>query len=288
MRFRPAAARQTKPGQRHGGAHQFQETAPRPFVALELGRAARETRARASREIPAYRSARPGCANSASRFALPVDARRRVSSVAPLAVERRLDVPTLFQCSADLLLRQLFLLRPVIRLRLSAGHIWRRSPPAFPIPGFQSRFVDLRFRAQEIFGVPMALEAPRHAVGLGVLDDRHLVDLAVAARATDPAVHVRGVIVINVIRACDGAAPTRPVAPFSSSPAPARASGYPSAPACDRPCRFAYSADSSAPPHRRNCGNNGNPSRAGPRGYRAGTAPAGSGSYPTRVYFGVM
>src|SRR5687768_14613063 len=74
------------------------------------------THARASREIPAYRSARPGCASSASRFALQVDARRFVSSVAPLAVERRLDVPTLFQCSADLLLRQLFLLRPIIRL----------------------------------------------------------------------------------------------------------------------------------------------------------------------------
>ncbi len=64
---------------------------------------------------------------------------------------------------------------------------------------FPIEIVDLLFGPQEIFRMPMAFEAPGHAVRLGMIDDRHVIDLAVAARATDPAVHVRGVIVINVI-----------------------------------------------------------------------------------------
>lgn len=48
--------------------------------------------------------------------------------------------------------------------------------------------------------MPVALETPRHAVGLGMVNNRHMIDLPVAARATDSAVHVRCVIVINVVR----------------------------------------------------------------------------------------
>jgi len=52
--------------------------------------------------------------------------------------------------------------------------------------------------------MPMAFEAPRHAMRFGLIDDRHLIDLTMAARAADPTIHVRGVIIINVIgRAMD-------------------------------------------------------------------------------------
>src|SRR5450755_4866331 len=158
----------------------------------------REIPARASRETPACRSARRGCASSSSRSASQVDARRRVSSVAPLTVQRRLNVPALFQRLADLLLSQLLLLRPIVLrvLRL-------------PVPGNKGGDIfSLRFPIkikvfglgpQEILRMPMAFEAPRHAVRLGMIDDRHVIDLPMATRATDPAIHVRGVIVIHVI-----------------------------------------------------------------------------------------
>ena len=45
----------------------------------------------------------------------------------------------------------------------------------------------------------MAFQAPRHAVRLGLIDHRHVIDLPVATEATDPAIHVRRVIVKNVI-----------------------------------------------------------------------------------------
>ena len=45
----------------------------------------------------------------------------------------------------------------------------------------------------------MAFQAPGHAVRLGVINHRHVIDRAVATETTDPAIHVRGVIVINVI-----------------------------------------------------------------------------------------
>ena len=46
----------------------------------------------------------------------------------------------------------------------------------------------------------MTFEAPRHAVRLRVINHRHVIDLSVAARATDPAIDVGRVVVINVIR----------------------------------------------------------------------------------------
>jgi hypothetical protein len=47
--------------------------------------------------------------------------------------------------------------------------------------------------------MPMTFQTPRHAVRFRVIHDRHVIDLAVATRAADPAIYVRGVIVINVI-----------------------------------------------------------------------------------------
>ena len=45
----------------------------------------------------------------------------------------------------------------------------------------------------------MALEAPTHAVGLGVVDDFHVVDLAMASHTTDAPIYVHGVVEVNVI-----------------------------------------------------------------------------------------
>jgi len=45
----------------------------------------------------------------------------------------------------------------------------------------------------------MEFEAQRCAVWFGMINDPHLIDLPMAARATDAAIHVRGVIVISVI-----------------------------------------------------------------------------------------
>jgi hypothetical protein len=123
----------------------------------------------------------------------------RSSSVAPLAIQRRLNVPTLFQGPADFDLRELLLLRPII------GHIFRLPVfrdelcGLFPV-GFPIEVRDLRFRAQEIFRMPMTFEAPRHAVGFVLVHYRHPIHLPVTAGATDPTIHMRGVIVKNVIR----------------------------------------------------------------------------------------
>src|SRR5215470_15752966 len=55
-------------------------------------------------ETQACHSTRPGCASNA--YLLPVrgDGEKRVSSVAPLAIRRRIDIPVLFQCLANLFL----------------------------------------------------------------------------------------------------------------------------------------------------------------------------------------
>jgi hypothetical protein len=46
----------------------------------------------------------------------------------------------------------------------------------------------------------MAFQAPTHAVGFGVVDDFHVVDVAVASDATDSAIHVNRVIEVDVVR----------------------------------------------------------------------------------------
>src|SRR6516225_11569344 len=45
----------------------------------------------------------------------------------------------------------------------------------------------------------MAIQTPRHAVGLGDVHRRHAIDRAVATVTADAAVHVRRVVVINII-----------------------------------------------------------------------------------------
>ena len=79
---------------------------------------------------------------------------------------------------------------PVLRDKLRRFHIVR-----FPI-----EIENLIVRPQKILGVPMAIEAPRHAVRLGRCEHRrHMIDRAVATETAYAPVHMRRVVVINVI-----------------------------------------------------------------------------------------
>src|SRR5215469_2722265 len=60
-------------------------------------------------ETQACHSARPGCASNVCLLPVPADAEKRVSSVTPLAIRRRIDVPVLFQCLANLCLGKFLL-----------------------------------------------------------------------------------------------------------------------------------------------------------------------------------
>jgi hypothetical protein len=120
------------------------------------------------------------------------------SSVAPLAICWRSDLPALFQRLTDLGLGELLLLRkiftrvawlPVLRYKLRRLNVLR-----FPI-----EIENLIVRPQIILGVPMAIQTPRHAVGLGDVNYRHVIDWSVATETADAPVHVRRVVVINVI-----------------------------------------------------------------------------------------
>ena len=50
-----------------------------------------------------------------------------------------------------------------------------------------------------IFWGAVALEAPTHALGFSMVDDLHVVDLAVAGYAANATIHMDGVIEVNVI-----------------------------------------------------------------------------------------
>src|SRR5260370_27503957 len=120
------------------------------------------------------------------------------SSVAPLEICWRSNLPALFQRLADLGLSELFLLRKlfarVARLTVLRNKLRRPNILRFPI-----EIENLIVRPQIILGVPMAIQAPRHAVGLGDVNHRHVIDLTVATETADAPVHVRRVVVINVI-----------------------------------------------------------------------------------------
>src|SRR4029077_1450087 len=120
------------------------------------------------------------------------------SSVAPLAICWRRNLPALFQRLADLGLGELLLLRKIFtrvaRLTKLRDKLRRLNVLRFPI-----EIENLIVRPQIIFGVPMAIQAPRHAVGLGDVNHRHVIDRAVATETADAPVHVRRVVVINVI-----------------------------------------------------------------------------------------
>ncbi len=120
------------------------------------------------------------------------------SSVAPLAICWRINLPALFQRLADLGLGELLLLRKIFvhvaRLTVLRYKLRRLNVLRFPI-----EIENLIIRPQIILRVSMAIQAPRHAVGLGDVNRRHVIDWSVATETADAPIHVRRVVVINVI-----------------------------------------------------------------------------------------
>ena len=82
----------------------------------------------------------------------------------------------------------------VVWLTISRDKLRRLNIVRFPI-----EIENLIFGTQIIFRVAVAIQAPRHAVWLGDVNCRHVVHRTVAAEATDTAVDVCRVIVIDVI-----------------------------------------------------------------------------------------
>src|SRR6516165_898794 len=105
---------------------------------------------------------------------------KRVSSMAPLAIRGWNDLPTLFQRLADLGLAELLLLRKIFT-RVGWLTVFRDKLRRLNVVGFPIEIKNLIVRPQIILGVPMAIQTPRHAVGLGDVNRRHVVHRTVAA-----------------------------------------------------------------------------------------------------------
>ena len=58
---------------------------------------------------------------------------------------------------------------------------------------------DLVERAEVVLGGTMAFQTPTHAVRLRVVDHFHMIHMSVAGDATDPTIHVDGMVEVNVI-----------------------------------------------------------------------------------------
>src|SRR6476659_10739266 len=121
-----------------------------------------------------------------------------LSSVAPLAIGGWRDLPALFQSLADLVLSEVLLLRKIFT-RVARLTVLRDKFRGLNILRFPTEIENLIVRPQIIFRVPMAIQAPRHAVGLGNVNHRHVIDVSVATETADAPVHVRRVVVINII-----------------------------------------------------------------------------------------
>src|SRR5215831_19845511 len=139
----------------------------------------REIRVRANRGTPACHGIRRDCASISCLSPAPRDVEKRASSVAPLAILCRLDVPTFFQRLADLLLSQMFLFRPIfidaVRLPVLGDKLrW------FHVLGFPIKVEYLIFRSKKILGVAMAFQTPLHAMWLVDINSRHVIDRTVA------------------------------------------------------------------------------------------------------------
>src|SRR5512132_2420615 len=120
------------------------------------------------------------------------------SSVAPLAIRWRSYLPALFQRLADLGLGELLLLRKIFT-RVAWLTVLRDKLRRLNVLRFPIEIENLIVRPQIILGVPMAIQTPRHAVGLGDVNHRHAIDRSVATETADASIHVRRVVVINVI-----------------------------------------------------------------------------------------
>ena len=123
--------------------------------------------------------------------------------MAPLAILWRSNIPPLLQRLADLELAEFFLLREIFArvfgLTIFGDKLRRLHVFRFPI-----EIKNLLFGSQKIFRMSMTLETPGHAVRLGQVYRRHVIDRTMATETTDAPVHVCGMIIINVInRAID-------------------------------------------------------------------------------------
>jgi hypothetical protein len=118
--------------------------------------------------------------------------------VAPLAIGGWSDLPPLFQRLADLGLGELLLLRKIFTrvawLTVLHDKLRRLNVFRFPI-----EIENLIFWPEIIFRVSMTIQTPRHAMRFGYVNRRHVIDWAVATETADASIHVRRVVVINVI-----------------------------------------------------------------------------------------
>src|SRR5437870_3185555 len=92
----------------------------------------------------------------------------------------------------------MLLLRPVfsiaLRLAVLGNELGGLNVIRFPI-----EIENLFLRTKEILGGAMALQTPLHAVRLGYIHGRHLIDRTMATEAADAPIDVRGMVVKNVI-----------------------------------------------------------------------------------------
>src|ERR1700732_987170 len=154
-----------------------------------------------SRRIVGRSARAPNAAREARALHGPVLAELQLirSSMACLAILRGPNVPTLFQSLTDFLLRQVLLFRPFFRHSFGLP-VLRHNLRRFHVVRFPIEIKNLIVWSQKILGMPMAFQAPSHAVRLGVIDHRHMIHRSVTAKTTDPAIYVGCVIVKNVIR----------------------------------------------------------------------------------------
>ena len=110
--------------------------------------------------------------------------------MAPLAICRRSNLPALFQRPADLGLGELLLHRKIF-MHIAWLTVFGHKLRGLNVLRFPIKIENLVVRPQIIFGVPMAIQAPRHAVRLGDMHYRHVIDRAVATEAADTPVHMR-------------------------------------------------------------------------------------------------
>src|SRR5262245_40847205 len=117
-----------------------------------------EIRVPAIAETRACFSVRRYCANILCRWMAQVDDGKRVSSVAPLAIGWRSNLPALFQRLADLGLSELLLLRKIFA-HVAWLTIFRDKLDRFNVLRFPIEIENLVVRSEVIFRMAMAIQA---------------------------------------------------------------------------------------------------------------------------------
>src|ERR1700731_2997054 len=84
--------------------------------------------------------------------------------------------------------------------------------------GFPIEIKNLIVRPEKIFRMPVAFQAPRHAVRFGMINYRLAINGAVTTKTTDPAIDVRRMIEKNVIGRAMQLLPLDRVSAFPTRP----------------------------------------------------------------------